>query len=81
MKQIFTQKDLIRFLYGETDPVESDLIKEALFQDFELQNTYLELKATKNELDSVSYEPAQTSVDIILKHSQSLESTLPILGR
>ena len=77
MTQKFTQEDLIRFLYGETDSVESNLIKKALFQDLDLQYAYLELKATKNELDSISYQPAQTSVDIILKHSQSLESTLP----
>ena len=72
-----TQEDLIRYLYGETDPVESKLIREALVHDLELQYAYLELKTTKNELDSISFQPSQTSVDLILKHSQSLESTLP----
>ena len=66
----FTQEDLIRLLYGETDLLETHLIKQAMLQDMELQNAFLELKACKNELDSISFQPAQTSVDLILKHSR-----------
>ena len=71
MKLSFTQEDLIRFLYGECSPNENKLIQEALVHDWDLKEAYLELVSTKDLLDSVQYTPAQTSVDLILKHNAS----------
>ena len=67
----FTQEDLIRFLYGECDPMESKLIENALELNWDLSQQYLELLSSKKLLDSVQFDPAQSSVDLILKHSRN----------
>jgi hypothetical protein len=47
-----TQEDLLLYLYGETSPQQTQEIKNALEQDWNLKESYLQLEQTKNELDS-----------------------------
>jgi len=52
MYKTFTQNDIIRFLYNEMTSEESILFREALLDDSNLCDIYLELKSSMNLLDS-----------------------------
>jgi|LakMenEpi03Aug12_release.lakeMendotaPanAssembly.Ray.scaffolds.fasta_scaffold3169881_1 hypothetical protein len=65
-----TQEDLLLYLYGETSPQQTQEIKNALEQDWNLKESYLQLEQTKNELDSFSLSPSEHSVNKILKYAE-----------
>jgi len=74
MAKIYTE-DLIRFIYNETTPEESNEISVAIISNSELMNEYESLKETVLQIDAIDLEPSSTSVQIILEESrrQSLE--------
>lgn len=65
-----TQEDLLLYLYGETSPEQTQEIKIALEQDWNLKEAYLQLEQTKNELDGFSLSPSESSVNKILKYAE-----------
>jgi hypothetical protein len=71
-----TQEDLLLYLYGETSPQQTQEIINALEQDWNLKETYLQLEQTKNELDSFSLSPSEHSVNKILKYAEIQEEEL-----
>jgi hypothetical protein len=74
MKVSYTEEDIIRFIYNETSPQENEIIREELINNFELRKTYQELLLTLNRLNEVKIQPSQTSINIILEYSQSMDS-------
>ena len=72
MIKVFTQKDLIKFLYHETSEEESKEINNALKCDSELQALFNELKATIAQLDDAQLEPSAASVLNILSYSRGI---------
>jgi hypothetical protein len=73
MIKLFTQNDLIKFLYHETSAEETKEISKALMCDSELQAMYNELKSVVGELDRDQMEPPSSSILNILAYSKSLE--------
>lgn len=75
MIQIFTQNDLIRYIYQEMSDVESSKLAEALLFDDELMDMYQKLRASKHilEVEDVSNEPPHRAVDNILNYSKSFD--------
>lgn len=71
MIKLFTQNDLIKFLYHETSEEETKEISKALMCDAELQLMYQELKALVGDLDRDHMEPSSSSVLNILAYSRS----------
>ena len=72
MIKVFTQNDLIKFLYHETSEEESKEINKALKCDSELQALFDELKATIAQLDEAQVEPSAASVLNILSSSRGI---------
>ena len=72
MTQTFTENDLIRFIYRETDEQETRLITEALWEDSRLRAEYGELCLMQQTLDGAMKSPSQASIDRILDFSKSL---------
>ncbi|MEL6535248.1 MAG: hypothetical protein AAFQ98_07555 [Bacteroidota bacterium] len=73
MTQTFTENDLIRFIYKETDEQESKLITEALWEDSRLRAEYGELCLLQQTMDGVLQAPRQASIDRIMDFSKSLD--------
>jgi hypothetical protein len=73
MIKLFTQNDLIKFLYRETSVEETKEINKALMCDAELQAMYNELKAVIGELDRDQPEPSSSAVLNILAYSRSIK--------
>ncbi len=71
MSNTFTESDVLRYLYGETNPAESKAISEELKKNLNLRSYYDRMMETKKELDKVFEEPNPTSVNIILEYSQA----------
>ena len=76
MIKVFTQTDLIRYLYRETTEEEKKEIDKALLRDEELKALYTELSSVVKDLDSSSLEPSEKTVHNILNHSRSTRPKL-----
>jgi len=70
MNLIVTQEDLIRYLYNETSVTETQLIEEAIQNDFQLRYQLEELRLTHAVLDLFAPKsPSNTSIQLILRHN------------
>lgn len=74
MNRTFTQTDLILFAYNETELTETALIVDALETDYLLQEEFSEIVETMEYLENMVMQPADKSVDAILKYSRSLKA-------
>lgn len=73
MLKLFTPDDLILFYYKETTPEQTLMIKNALVEDKELKEDYLELRKVLGFLNKETVmEPSDTSVQIVLDHSRKI---------
>ncbi len=70
MTKIFTQNDLMRYLYGETSREESQIIHALILTDSELYETYNQLLETKKEVDYISQNPSKNVIDKILQYAE-----------
>ena len=70
MDQKFTKNHLIRFIYKETTIAETFAINEALNEDFELLEKYHDLLQGYHQLPKVKFNPAESSIQRILRHSK-----------
>ena len=73
MIKVFTQNDLIRFLYRETSEEETKEINKALLCDSELQALYLELQSLSQHMDDSQLEPSAAAVLNIMSHARSVQ--------
>jgi len=71
MIKIFTETDLIRYLYRETTEEEKTEIENALIRDSELQTLFNELSETINTIDRTNMEPSSGTVLNILSYSRN----------
>lgn len=67
MKRKFDKDDVLKFLYGELDPSDTDAFMDALVTDEELFGAFEELKEIQEELDEVELDPSQASIDAVMK--------------
>ena len=70
MKQNFTL-NLTRFIYKETSVAESVAIKNALQENWQLNESYQEMKAAFNQLPKVTFSPSPSSIQNILRYSKT----------
>jgi len=70
MEQTFTPNQLIQFLYGETDLLETLEIAEEIKQDPLLLEDFEELEEAYNELPNVRFSPSPQTVSRILQYSR-----------
>ena len=72
MIKTFTQNDLIRFIYHETNAEEEKEIEEALLFDNDLFDSYRRLAEVTEELNRIKKIPSEKVVNKILTYSKSL---------
>jgi len=72
MIKTFTQNDLIRYIYQETNEQEKSDIEEALLFDNDLFETYREIAEVTEELNRIDMCPSDRVVNNILNHSKNL---------
>lgn len=72
MIKIFTQDDVIRYVYNETSELENIELEKAMLCDAELQEIYKELMVTKQQLDQSTKEPSDRVIQNILNYSKSV---------
>lgn len=73
MQQTFTQNDLVKYLYAETDIIQSFMIEQQMGIDYPLKEEYQSLQKTKDLLGCVSLSPSKASVDFILAYDALYE--------
>lgn len=76
MSSTFTETDILRFIYEETNPSESKAIREELRKNLSLRSYYDRMMETKKQLDTIELDPDPTSVNIILEYSASHHDSL-----
>ena len=74
MTKIFTQHDLIRYIYRETSEKEEKAIKNALLTDSELLAMYNELCDMKGKLESTRMEPSSRTLLNILSYAKAVKA-------
>lgn len=76
MSITFTETDVLRYLYEETNPTESKAIAEELKKNVALRSYYDRMLETKLQLEKEMEEPDPTSINIILEYSASHHDSL-----
>ncbi|MCX6351504.1 MAG: hypothetical protein NTX03_06555 [Bacteroidetes bacterium] len=67
--QVFTQDDVLRFIYNEVDAKEKKSIEDALRLNPSLLTLYTELKEVVAKLGNAKMEPDNSTIDLIMAHS------------
>jgi hypothetical protein len=75
MTKLFTPNDLIRYIYQEMPEVEQELLMQALRDDQDLMQEYLEMLSTIESLDQIRPLPSEKVVKAIksIAHSTGLQ--------
>jgi len=71
MTKYFTQSDLIRYIYQEMDDVEIDQLVQALHEDENLMQEYIEMLSTVEQLDQLILQPSESVTRAIKKRSKA----------
>lgn len=69
MTTLFTEHELIRYIYGETTEPEKTEIENALILDPELGAEVFRMKTNLGLLDQVSFNPSEGALQNILSYS------------
>jgi len=72
MTKTFTQNDLIRYIYQETNEQEKKDIEEALLFDNDLFEAYREIAEVTEELNRIDLCPSDRVIKKILNRSKSI---------
>ncbi|MDO9375559.1 MAG: hypothetical protein V4725_00810 [Bacteroidota bacterium] len=72
----FTQEDLVQYLYNESSPEKSALIKAALETDWNLREEFEVISSASNGLEKISLSPRKIAVDNILNYAEKSISAL-----
>lgn len=71
MTFLFTQEDLIRFMYKETSPAKTEAIEKALETDWKLNQRLNELMSVSEVLDTPAIQsPRRKSIENILEYAK-----------
>lgn len=69
MSEIYTENDLIRYIYRETTAEENIHIQHLIQQNLAAKEAFESLKEMIGTLDSASLDPDPTSIRIIMEHA------------
>ena len=76
MENNYTEKQIIRFLYHETNLFEKLELEDAIAHDPEVRKQYQQLKLGFDQLATLSVSPSAQSVKNILGYSQKTSLSL-----
>ncbi|MCR9084676.1 MAG: hypothetical protein NXH89_19750, partial [Cyclobacteriaceae bacterium] len=68
---LFTPNDLVRYIYQEMPEVEQELLMQALRDDQDLMQEYLEMLSTIESLDQIRPLPSEKVVKAIKSRAHS----------
>ena len=74
--RIFTQEDLVQYLYNETSPKKTASIKAALENDFALRENYKVIMSAQERLNTIEFSPREQVVKKLLRYAKKAVSTL-----
>jgi hypothetical protein len=69
MTKLFTETDLIRYVYGETSETENTEIENAIICDSDLNETLNELKLVYEGLNNLMQNPSDRYTNELFKFS------------
>ncbi|MCF8429568.1 MAG: hypothetical protein K9G64_05500 [Bacteroidia bacterium] len=70
MIKIYTEDDLLNYIYKETNPQESLSIENAINEDDSLRTIYLELLEGIDLLNKTYFRPSEITLENILKKAK-----------
>lgn len=73
--QLFTQEDLLQYVYGETTPEIASAITEAIQNDWQLKEEYQQIMLVRSQLDTVRLSPSRKSIDAIMDYARKAVET------
>jgi hypothetical protein len=73
----FTQEDLVQYLYKETSPEKSAILRAALETDWILREKFEVISAAINSLEKLNLSPRKIAVDNILNYVKRSVKKLP----
>ncbi len=68
--RIFTQEDLVQYLYGETSPKKTASIKAALENDFSLREMFKVIVSVHERLNTLHVSPREQIVKKLLRYAK-----------
>lgn len=71
MIKTFTPNDILRYLYKETDKLESKNLEQAMLVHTDLLDQYVRLTDIKEQLDKIRLAPSENTIQSILEYSRS----------
>lgn len=77
MKNTFTEELLLKYLYHETSPSETQAVESALDTDWHLRERYEALEMAYRNLPKVTFSPKQSTLQNILKYSSGQPAIEP----
>ena len=72
----FTQEDIVQYLYKESSPEKSALLKATLETDWNLREKFELIAASVNDLETISLSPRKIAIDNILNYAEKSVSAL-----
>ena len=76
MPEIYTSNDLIRFIYNETSPSETNFINDLVELDEQAAAEFEQLNETVSSLESVSLNAHPTSINLIMEYAHRLDAAV-----
>jgi hypothetical protein len=76
MPEIYTSNDLVRFIYNETEPSETNFIMELIELDAEVAAEFEQLQETVSLVESASLNAHPTSINLILEYAHRLDAAV-----
>lgn len=70
MTKVFSQNDLVRYIYQETSPAESKVIEVLIATDPKFNKQYKELKDSYDALKKNTSSPPDRVIDSIIQYSR-----------
>lgn len=70
MRITFTRNDLVRKLYGETEPTEDQAMEVGFVINLSLMDEYDSMVEVKELLDAPKYTPSDVCIESILDYSR-----------
>jgi hypothetical protein len=72
----FTQEDLVQYMYKESSPEKSAVLRAALETDWDLREKYDVISSAIGSLEKISLSPRKIAVDNILNYAERSVSQL-----
>ena len=72
----FTPEDLLQYLYHETSPLQTVLIKAALETDWSLREKFEVITSAQKRLETLRMSPSQQTIDFILNYAEKAVAEL-----